>query len=91
MPMLSRISSRHSTRANLSVGSSIVVLLSVSAALITWQGSPVAGVLLVLACALIVGVFVLIRRVLRRASAQIDAIFREELGSARVESAEKVR
>lgn len=82
MRTLPKVSSRHSTRTTLSMGSSIVVVLSLGAALATWRGSPIAGAVTVLGCALAVTVFVLIRRALRRASALIDTILREELGAA---------
>jgi hypothetical protein len=84
MPMLWRISNRYSTRATLRVGASIVGLLSLSAALATWQETPIIGAVPILACALVVTVFVLARRALRKASAQIDAIMREELDADRV-------
>ncbi len=81
MRTLSKVSSRYSARTMLSMGISIVVALSLAAALATWRGSPIAGAITVLGCALAVTVFVLIRRTLRRASAQIEAILREELGA----------
>jgi len=84
MPMLWRVSNRYSARATLSVGASIVGLLSLSAALATWQETPIIGVVPILACALIVTLFVVVRRALRRASARIDTIMREELDGNRV-------
>lgn len=91
MPMSSRVSGRYSTRATLSVWTSVAMLLSLSAALATWKGSPVVGALPVLGCALTVGVFTVVRRVLRRASAHIDTILREELDPERAESKDKMR
>lgn len=79
MPVLPRICGRYSTRATLSVGFSAAVLLILSAALAAWDESPIVGVLTLSGCALTAGVFVAVRRVLRRASAQIDLILREEL------------
>lgn len=78
MPMSSRVSSRYSVRASL-VAWAAVVAMSLTAALLTWRGSPAIAVLPVLAGALVVAVVVVTRRALRRASARIDAILREEL------------
>ncbi len=80
MRTLSKVSSRYSARTTLVMGFSIVVVLSVSAALVTWPGSSVPGVVAVLGFALVVTVFVQVRRALRRASALIDTILREEVG-----------
>lgn len=85
MPMSSRVSSRYSVRASL-VACSAVVVVSVSSAILTWRGSPVIGALPVLAGALVVGVVVVTRRALRRASARIDAVLREELDAGRCEA-----
>jgi CHASE2 domain-containing sensor protein len=83
MPMLWRVSNRYSARATLSVGVSVIGLLSLSAALATWQETPIIGVVPILACALMVTLFVVVRRALRKASAQLDTIMREELGAGR--------
>jgi hypothetical protein len=77
--MLSRVFGRYSVRATLSVGASVLGLLGLAFALATWQGTPVAGAVPILACALVVGLFLVTRRALRRASARIDAILREEI------------
>jgi uncharacterized membrane protein len=66
----------------LSMGVSIIVALSVVAALATWHGSPITGAVTVSGCALIVTVFILVRRALRRASALIDTILRDELAAS---------
>lgn len=57
-----------------------VLVLSVAGAVFTWHGSVLAAAVPVIAFAIGVVVYVLIRNSLRRASAQIDAILREELG-----------
>jgi hypothetical protein len=69
--ILSRVINRNSVRVTLSV----VAVLGLSVALARWE----AGVLPVLGCAVVLGVVVVVRRALRRASARIDAIMREEL------------
>lgn len=81
MRTLSKVSGRYAARTTLLTGFSIVVVLSVSAALVTWRGSPVPGVVAVLGCALVVTVFVQIRRALHRASALIETILCEEVGA----------
>ena len=82
MRALSKVSDRYPTRTTLSMGISIIVVLSVAAALATWHGSPVTGAVTVSGCALVVTVFVLVRRALRRASTLIDTILRDELAAA---------
>jgi hypothetical protein len=77
--MLSRVFGRYSVRTTLSVGASVLGLFSLGFALATWQGTPVAGAVPILACASVVGLFVVTRRALRRASARIDTILREEI------------
>jgi len=82
--MLPRVFSRYSARATLLAGASVVGVLSLSAALATWQETPVVGLMPILVCALAVTVLLLVRRALRRASARIDVILREEIDVERV-------
>jgi hypothetical protein len=62
------------------------VVLSLLATLATRHGSLVVAAVPVVGCVLAVTLFVVARRALRRASALIDRILREELDAAPVES-----
>lgn len=86
MPTAPRTFGRYSTRTTLSVGTVVVVVLSLSAALATRHGSLVVAAVPVVGCVLTVTLFVVARRALRRASALIDMILREELDAAPAES-----
>lgn len=59
----------------------VLLVLSLAGAMATWQGSWYAAAVPVTGFALLLIVVVVIRRALRRASAQIDTILREELGA----------
>ena len=56
-----------------------IIVLSVGAALFTWQGSVLAALVPVVVFALLAAVVVRVRRSLRQASGLIDTILREEL------------
>jgi len=81
MRALPRVADRPPQRSALWIAASVVVVASLTAALATWQGSPVVATAPLAGCVLVITVFVLIRRSLRRASTLIDTILREEIGT----------
>lgn len=82
MPTAPRAFGRYTTRTILLVGTVVVVVLSLSAALATRHGSLVVAAAPIVGSVLVVTLFVVARRALRRASARIDRILREELDAA---------